>query len=171
MSLLLAIIGWSLFGIAILSGLGLNLLGLFGNWVILLTIGVAAVVTSFAHFGGWTIPILLVLAVLGEVLETGASGVGAARFGGGKGAIVWAIGGSIVGGILGSGVLLIIGTIIGACLGAFAGAFTYEFMMRRERGIESAVHIGAGAAAGKVTGIVLKSGVGILMLIIAAFNL
>lgn len=173
MSLVLAIIGWTLFGMAILVGLGLNLVGLFGNWIILLAVGAAAVLSGFGHFGGWTIAILFFLAVIGEVFETVASGVGAARFGGGKGAIIWAIGGSIAGGILGTPLIPIpiLGTILGACLGAFGGAFTHEFMNRRERGIESAVHVGAGAAVGKVTGILLKSGVGVLMLIIAAFNL
>lgn len=169
MSLALTIIGWTVFGLLILMGLVLNLVGLFGNWLILAAVGGAAVLSGFEHFGGWTLPVLLVLAVLGEVFEMLAAGVGAAKFGGGKGAITAALVGCVLGAIAGSPLFPIIGTIIGACVGAFAAAALYEFLMREKR-IHEAAWVGAGAAAGKIGGIVLKGAVGLLMLLIAALS-
>lgn len=165
----LAITGWTLFGIAIAVGLLLDLIGLFGNWIILLAIAAAMLLTGFEHFGWWTVGILLVLAILGEVLEMLAAGAGAARFGGGKGAITAAVVGCIAGAILGSPILPIIGTILGACLGAFAAAALYEYLMM-ERTLGQAMNVGFGAAAGKVAGIFFKFFVGLVMLGVAAFN-
>ena len=167
--LILAIIGWTLFGLAVFVGLMLDMVGLFGNWIILVAVGIAAAMTGFEHFGGWTIVILLVLAVLGEALETFASGVGTAKFGGGRGAIFASIVGCIAGAVVGTPIFPIVGTIVGACLGAFLGAALYEFLMN-ERGVHEAAWIGVGAAAGKVGGLFAKTFIGFAMLLVAALN-
>ncbi|MEX2015315.1 MAG: DUF456 domain-containing protein [Candidatus Hydrogenedentales bacterium] len=169
MDAVIAVAGWTLFGVAIAIGLLLDLVGLFGNWIILLAITAAMLLTGFEHFTWWTVGILLVLAILGEVLETIAAGMGAARFGGGKGAITAAVVGCIAGAILGSPILPIIGTILGACLGAFAAAALYEYLMM-DRTVGQAMNVGFGAAAGKVAGIFLKFFVGLIMLGIAALQ-
>jgi uncharacterized protein YqgC (DUF456 family) len=167
MGTLLAILGWSLFGIVIVAGLVLDLVGLFGNWLILCAVGVAAVATNFEHFGGWTLPILLGLAIAGEVAELLASGVGAKKFGGSKGAVTAAVVGCIAGAIIGSPIFPIIGTIIGACGGAFLAAALYEFLMQ-DRSASEAAYTGFGAALGKVAGIFLKAFFGAAMLVVAA---
>ena len=69
MALILAILGWTLFGAVVLAGLALDLVGLFGNWVILGAVGAAWAVTGFTHFGVWSLAALAGLAVLGEVIE------------------------------------------------------------------------------------------------------
>ncbi len=166
MATLLAILGWSLFAIAIIVGLILDLVGLFGNWLILGAVGVAAVATDFAHFGGWTLPILLGLATAGEVAEFFAAGVGAKKFGGSKGAVTSAVLGCILGAIVGSPLFPIIGTIIGACAGAFIAATMYEFLMQ-DRSVSEAAYTGVGAALGKVAGIFLKAFFGVAMLVVA----
>lgn len=170
LSTALAILGWSLFGVAVMAGLALDLVGLFGNWIILGAVGVVALVSGFDHFGGWTIPVLAVLAVAGEVLEGVASGMGAAKFGGGKGAITASIIGCLLGAAIGTPVFPIVGTVAGACAGAFIGATLYEFLMR-EKGAGAAMCVGVGAAAGRVAGIFLKAFVGFAMLLIAFLNL
>ena len=81
MSLALAILGWSIFVLAVVIGLVLDLLGLFGNWIILGAVGVAAAVSGFDHFGGYTLVFLVLLAVLGEVFEAVAAGAGAVWLG------------------------------------------------------------------------------------------
>ena len=169
MALALAILGWTLFTLAILVGLTLDLVGLFGNWIILLAVGLAAWATGFEHFGVWTLLALLVLAVAGEVLETLAAGAGAARFGGGRGAIVAALVGCIAGAIIGTPFLLIIGTVVGACIGAFAAATLYEFIVS-EKSPDDALRVGFGAALGKVAGLFAKTFVGFAMLLIAALT-
>lgn len=169
MSLALAILGWGMFALAVVVGLILDFLGLFGNWIILGAIGVAAAVSGFDHFGGYTLVFLVMLAVLGEVLEAVAAGAGAAKFGGGRGAIVMALVGAIVGAILGTPIFPVIGTLIGACVGAFAFATLYEYLARG-RDIESATRTGFGAALGKIGGVFAKTFVGVVMLLVAFLN-
>lgn len=169
MAMLLSIFGWGLFGLAILVGLALDILGLFGNWIILGAVGIAAVLSGFNHFGAWTLPILIGLAVIGEILEAGAAGVGAAKFGGGRGTVVASLVGCMLGAVFGTPWFPIVGTLIGACLGAFLGATAYEFI-QSERPLQEAAYIGLGAALGKVAGLFLKTFVGIAMLITAALN-
>ena len=171
MGLLISILGWTIFVLAIIAGIGLNLLGLFGNWVILGAIGVAALVSGFTHFGGYTLPILLGFAILGEVLETGAAGVGAARFGGGKGAIGSSLIGCILGAILFTPLIPIpiVGTLIGGCIGAFLGGGMYEYL-QREKSVRESVQVGFGAALGKIGGVMAKSVIGFIMLLIALFT-
>ena len=169
MSVALAVLGWSLFAVIVLAALLLDLLGLFGNWIILGAVGAAAVISGFDHFGGYTLVILLVLAILGEVLEAVAAGVGAARYGGGKGAIVAALVGTLVGAIVGTPLFPILGTIAGACAGAFFFATLYEFLVSN-RGLDSATRIGFGAALGKIGGVFAKTFVGFAMLLAAFLN-
>lgn len=157
---------WTVFAILVLAGLALNMLGLFGNWLILLGLIIVWMSTGFVHFGWVGIGIFLVLAVLGEVFETVASAVGAERFGGTKGTMVAAVVGAIGGGILGTPVLPIIGTLIGAIAGSFAAAAVYE-IIQSEKPLAQAVYTGFGAALGKVGGILLKFAMGVLMLLAA----
>lgn len=161
--------GWALFALAIVVGLGLDLVGLFGNWIILGAVAVAWVATGFDHFGLFGLVFMTGFAVLGEVLETLLAGYGAKKFGGSKGSMVAALAGCIAGAILGSGVLFIVGTLIGACAGAFGGAALYEFI-QMEKTHKEALWTGVGAALGKVGGLFAKMFCGIAMLVIAALS-
>ncbi|HOE67711.1 MAG TPA: DUF456 domain-containing protein [Candidatus Hydrogenedentes bacterium] len=162
----LAIGGWTAFGVAIGVGLLLDLLGLFGNWIILGAVAVAWAATGFEHFNVWTLVILTVLAIVGEVLETAAAGYGAAKFGGGRGAIVAAVAGCLIGAVAGTPVFPIVGTLLGACVGAFAGAALYEYLML-EKSVRASMWTGLGAAIGKALGIFAKLFVGFAMLLVA----
>ncbi|PCJ52714.1 MAG: hypothetical protein COA73_16070 [Candidatus Hydrogenedentota bacterium] len=168
-STILAITGWFAFGLAILIGLLLDMVGLFGNWIILGAVGFAAALTGFDHFGGYTLLILLGLAILGEILEAGAAGAGAAQFGGSKGSMLWAIIGCILGAILFTPLIPIpiVGTIIGACIGSFAGATLYEFLQAKKQ-LHTAAWVGMGAAMGKVAGMFAKTLIGVIMIAVAA---
>jgi uncharacterized protein YqgC (DUF456 family) len=165
----LPVIGWVLFGLAILVGLILDLLGLFGNWVILGAVVVAWIVMGFEHFSIATIVILTILAIVGEIVEAAAAGFGAKKFGGTKGSMVAAVVGCILGAILGSPVFPILGTLAGACVGAFAGATLYEFL-QAEKKAQHAAWAGLGAALGKVAGMLAKVVVGLIMLGVAAWT-
>ncbi len=161
--------GWSLFGLAIIAGLGLDLVGLFGNWIILGAVALAWVATGFEHFGIVGLGFMAGFAVLGEVLETALAGYGARKFGGSKGSMVAALVGCLLGTIPGTAVLPIIGTLIGACLGAFVGAALYEYI-KLEKKAGEAMWTGLGAAIGKVGGVFAKLFCGMAMLIIAYFT-
>ncbi|HNZ17699.1 MAG TPA: DUF456 domain-containing protein [Candidatus Hydrogenedentes bacterium] len=167
MTLFLAIVGWTLFSLAVLVGIALDLVGLFGNWVILGAVLIAWVVTGFEHFGLLALGVMLGLAILGELIESGAAGLGASQFGGSKGSIVAAIIGCVVGAVAGTPLFPVIGTLVGACLGAFIGAALHEYL-NRERTAAQSMWTGAGAAMGKVFGLFAKALVGFIMLLVAA---
>jgi len=165
----LAILGWSAFGIAIMVGLALDLVGLFGNWIILAAMVVAWIVMGFVPFGWLGIGLMFGLAVLGEVLETLAAGYGAKKFGGSKGSMLAALAGCLAGAILGTPLFPIIGTLIGACIGAFVGAALWEYIKHEKRPGE-ALWTGLGAAIGKVAGLFVKTLVGFAMLVVGVLT-
>lgn len=169
MSAVLAVLGWIVFGVAILAGLILDLVGLFGNWVILVALACVWAFTGFDHFGIWAMAGCLALAIAGEVIETLAAGYGAAKFGGSRGAIISALVGCIAGAIFGTPIFPIVGTLIGACLGAFAGATAHELLLMRKSASQAA-WTGFGAALGKIGGMVAKLLVGLGMLLVAALT-
>lgn len=167
----LAVLGWSAFGIAILIGLALDLLGLFGNWIILAAMVIAWIVLGFAPFGWVGIGLMLALAVLGEILETVAAGFGAKKFGGSKGSMVAALVGCLGGAVLFTPIIPVplVGTLIGACIGAFVGAALWEYI-RHEKKPGEALWTGLGAAIGKVAGLFAKTLVGFAMLVVAVLT-
>ncbi len=166
MSAALAIAGWSLFVVAVMAGIVLNLVGLFGNWVILAALVALWACTGLVHFGALALIALAGLAVLGEVLEMLASSYGASKFGGGKGAMAAALVGCIAGAIVGTPWFPIVGTLIGACLGAFAGAAGYEVLIT-QKDARTAAWTGLGAALGKIGGLLAKFAMGVIMLVVA----
>ena len=169
MDTFLMITGWTLFGLVVITGLGLNVLGLFGNWLILLAILFAWWLTDFIHFGVWSLIIMFVLCVMGEVLETALAGYGARRFGGSRGAMVAALVGCIAGAILGSPVFPVVGTLVGGFAGAVGAASLYELLYHK-RTYQAAFWTGLGAGAGKIGGIAAKFLCGIVILVLALFS-
>lgn len=167
MCTLLAIVGWGLFVLAVIIGLTLDLVGLFGNWVILCAVGAAWALTGFERFGAGALVVLAVLAALGEVVEALAAGYGASRFGGSRGSIVAALAGCLGGAALGTAWFPVVGTLIGACVGAFLGATLSEYLLM-EKEAHEAFWTGFGAALGKVAGMFAKTLVGLVMLGVAA---
>lgn len=157
-----------------LAGLALNLLGLPGLW--LMVIGHIA----YGWLTGWTIvswqSILAVglLACLAELLEFLAGAAGSKSAGGSKRSVVGAVTGGIVGGIVFTPMIPIpiVGTVLGACIGAFAGAAILE---ASKQGAEPELRgeyfgrlgkVGWGAFKGRLYGTVLKTLVGVAMLVV-----
>ena len=169
MACVLGVVGWVCFGLAIIVGLLLNLVGLFGNWVILGAVGSAWVLTGFLHFGVWSMLGMLLLAVLGELLEMLAAGYGASRFGGGRGAAAASLAGCVAGAILATPWFPLIGTLAGAILGAFTGALVYEVLIGKKTAGAS-LRTGMGAALGRIGGTAAKLAVGFVMLVLAALT-
>ena len=169
MTTALAVLGWSVFGLAVCAGLLLDLVGLFGNWIILGAVAAAWFVTGFGHFGGWAVLAMLILAVLGEAIEVVAASLGASKFGGGKGAALAAMFGCLAGAVVGTPMFPLLGTLAGACLGAFAAAAAYEIAIMR-KSIQGAVRTGFGATLGKIGGLLAKMLIGLLILLVAALT-
>lgn len=168
----LVVFGWGAFSLALLLGVGLNLIGLFGSWIIIGAVGIAYVATGFGHFEVATLVALVALAIAGEVAETAAAGYGAAKFGGDRGAIVAAVVGCLVGAVFGTPLIPIplVGTVVGACAGAFIGAMLYE-MIVLEKKVHIAARTGFGAALGKVGGMFAKFAVALVMVVLTTLDL
>jgi uncharacterized protein YqgC (DUF456 family) len=158
-----------------LAWLLLNLLGLPGNWLIVITTGIVMWVQAGSagpFFSVTTLVAVTVLAVLGEVLELAAGAAGARQAGGTRRGSFGALVGGIVGAIAGSFLipLPVIGSIIGACAGAFVGALFLEFGGGRT--LAESVRSGWGAGKGRLWGTVIKLAIGgaiWLIVAVAAF--
>jgi uncharacterized protein YqgC (DUF456 family) len=153
-----------------LGGLALVLVTLPGLWVMTAASAVYALATHEHHLGPRTLLVLFLLSLGAEIVELTAGGAAARKAGGGRRASIGALIGGIVGGIVGSFVLPLVLTIVGICLGAFVGAAGFELLGGGEA-IHS-VRVGWGAAKGRFLGVILKLGIGIVMLLlilIAAF--
>ena len=124
---------FSLFIILLILFWILNLVGLPGNWLIVVLSLLWMLFGPESYETTWlTIAILIGLAALGEAIEFGTSVVGTKKMGGsGRGATLSVVG-SVIGGIAGAILGLpipiplvgsLVGSLLFASLGAFIGAF------------------------------------------------
>ncbi len=147
----------------------LTVVTLPGNWLMLLAAGIAQVWSTrdggAGAYSGWTLGALAVLAVLGEVAET-AMGAAGAKAGGARSRGAWgAVLGSLAGALVGTVVLAfvpIVGTLAGALIGAGLGAFVGE-LTYGDRRAGQLLAPAAGAAAGRVAGVIAKAAIGAVM--------
>tara|TARA_Y100001978_G_scaffold168823_1_gene157427 strand:- start:2142 stop:2825 length:684 start_codon:yes stop_codon:yes gene_type:complete len=151
----------------------LGILGLPGNWLMLIATAIYALaVPTDATASLWWIvmTILLVLAIAGEVIEMFASAHGVRKHGGSKrsallsfaGALI----GAIIGAIIGTGVMPIIGSLLGALLlsgaGALVGAFLGEQWIGRS--VDDSLQVGQAAFWARLAGTAAKMVIGCVML-------
>ena len=156
----------------------LSLITLPGNWIV---VGLAALFAwLFPEVDGrgvtWaTVIALLVLAVIGELVEFGASAAGAAKQGASRRSVVLSILGAIVGSIGGLAIgapIPVLGpfimALVGGAAGAFAGAYLGEAWKGRPE--DDRVAAGRGAFFGRIWGTVGKLAVGAIMLAILTWD-
>lgn len=148
------------------AGVLLTLATLPGTWLAVL-VATACWVWKPEMLGWWSIGGSLALAVVGEVLESVASGVGAAKAGGGRSSVVGGIIGGLLGAVLGTVFLPIpiVGTIVGAVVGAGLGAGLAERGAGDATWRESA-SIAKGAALGRLMSVFLKGVIALLIAVI-----
>jgi uncharacterized protein YqgC (DUF456 family) len=142
----------------------MTLLGFPGNWVMFGSAAAYAYLTrdaSSLNLGWPTVAVVGGLAVLGELLELGASAMGVARVGGSRRGALLALIGSMVGAIVGLFVGLpipIVGSLIAvvffSALGALAGAMLGEQWKGRES--HERWEVGKAAFWGRLLGTVAK---------------
>jgi uncharacterized protein YqgC (DUF456 family) len=165
-------IHWTLIGCFALLGGGCVLLVIMqlpGTWaMMLLGLGVQCadawwLADGHATAGWWALGIALVLALLGEIIET-AAGVAGAKMGGGHKRGMWGSLIGAIGGALGGTFLIpipLIGSLIGAIGGAFIGALIGETSGSKARSLAKAMKPAAGAAAGRAAGTIAKVAIAI----------
>jgi uncharacterized protein len=147
-----------------LAAVSLNVVSLPGNWVIL----AAGLAMSIYHGGrqpNWVALVaILVVLLAAELIEFLSGMIGARKFGASKTAAWAAIGGAIVGGLVGvppiTLITLGIDHLFAAVAGAFLAAWIVELM--KQRPMKQALLAALGAALGRGTGLAAKIGAGIL---------
>jgi len=147
-------------GVSGLAGLLMVPLGLPGLWVMVLGLLAFGWLTDFRSVGLWTTTIVVVLAFLGEIIESWLGFRFAKRYGGSNRAAWGALIGGIVGAIVGVPVP-IIGSIIGAFAGSFAGAVIFEYSYSARTG--TALAAGWGALLGRAAAAAAKIGLGVVI--------
>lgn len=149
---------WAVLLIALNSvWLMLNLLALPGNWLMVIsTLLVAVVNWKAGMFSQPTLVVIVLLAILAEVAELLAGAVGAKKAGGTRRGATGALFGGMIGGLVGTFVIPVpvIGSLLGICVGACAGALVLELMGGRQ--FLAAMRSGVGAGMGSLAGTVLK---------------
>ena len=150
----------------------LTLLGLPGNWLMLL-VGIAGWwLSDWTMFAWGTLLAAGLLAGLGELLELLAGLAGTRRAGGSRRASLAAIAGGVAGAIVGTAAIPI--PVVGTLLGAAGGAFLLAMLVERGRGVPSpaALRTGLGAGVGQLLGTLAKTAVGAaiwVLLTVAAY--
>jgi uncharacterized protein len=154
--------------VALIVGWLVNILGLPGLWVMVLAhLAYGWMTTWETHVGLSSVIVLFLMATIAELVEFAAGAAGSAQAGGTKRGMLGAIVGGLVGGIVGS-ILIpipIVGTIIGAVGGSFCGAAVVERMINNDT--QKALRVGIGAAKGRFAGIIIKSTIGAMMIVIS----
>lgn len=138
-----------------------------GTWFMLgLTCLVAWWQWSKETIGPGTLVALVVLAVMGELIEMGASSLGAARAGGTRRGMLGAMAGGVLGAIAGSIFIpvLVLGTLLGASLGAGVGSVIGDRTAGRTWRL--ATEAGTGAAKGKLLGTIGKLVIAVTMWVV-----
>lgn len=153
--------------VLLVVGFSLNVMSLPGLWVMVASLVGYALVTGWGVYVGWPgVIAAVVLAGIGEVLETVLGGAAAKKAGGSTRAGFAALIGGLAGAFFFGLPLPIVGTIIGACLGAFGGALLAELTVQGDA-LHSA-RVGYAAAVGRLLGILSKLGVGMVLLVVSA---
>ncbi len=143
----------------LLLGLVMIPFGLPGTWIIAgAALGYSILVPG--SVGMFTIIMVSVLAVIGEVIEFTLTAKYTKKYGGSRRASWGAVIGGMVGAFMGVPVP-IVGSVIGAFLGAFVGAFVAE--ISRGTGGSGATRVATGALIGRALAAAMKVGIGVAM--------
>jgi len=127
----------------VLPGAALVLAGtLLGAWI-----------DDFTRVGGWTVGVLVALAVLSWVLDYVAGVLGARKVGASREALIGAAVGTVAGLLLG---------FVGVLVLPFVGAAAGEYLARRDH--RAAARVGVGAGLGLVVAMVAKVVIAFVMI-------
>lgn len=171
---------WIILFVVLLCGLwATNLVGLPGNWLMILS----AIAWMFLgpadyQFGWLAILVLVVLAGIGELIEFGASVLGTKKLGGSNLGATCSVVGSIAGGIAGAflGIpvpIPLVGMLVGSLIFAGVGAWIGATLGERWAGksVQQSVQIGGAAFLGRIMGTIGKVVVGLAMLVFTGFSM
>jgi uncharacterized protein YqgC (DUF456 family) len=156
-----------IFYLYLLLALVINVAGLPGNWVLVATAAVVAVIPGFGDLTWTWFFVILGLALLGEAIESLLGLVVVAKKGGTRWGVIGSFLGGFAGVIAGSAVAPPFGGVVLGLVGAFLGAVAGEYMRERRSG--EAVRVGFWAFVGRSIAILGKiaCGAGIVWILVA----
>jgi uncharacterized protein len=146
------------------AGLVLVVLTLPGLWLITASSAIYALLTHQHSLGFKTLAALFLLSLAGEAFELFSGSAAARKSGGSRRGMIGGIVGGIAGGIIGSFFLPIVLSIVGICIGSFIGAAGLE-LLGGQQAVQS-MSIGLSAAKGRFAGMIVKFGIGLVMLLL-----
>jgi|SRR3954447_6391725 uncharacterized protein YqgC (DUF456 family) len=145
--------------LVLILGLIMIPFGLPGTWIIAgAALGYSLLVPGSISI--FTVVLIAVLAVIGEVIEFTLTAKYTRKYGGSRRASWGAMIGGVVGAIVGTPVPLV-GNVIGAFVGAFVGAFAFE--LSGGGGGTQATRVATGALIGRALASAMKVGIGVAM--------
>ena len=160
--------------LALLACWLLTLLGLPGNWLMVVATSIYSYLIpahSPAALGWRAVVAILALAAMGEIVELLVSAMGVRKTGGSRRGAVMALAGSIGGGILGAFIgvpIPLIGSVIAAVffagLGAMVGAIFGEISAGQR--LDTSWRVGKAAFWGRLAGTLGKVLLGAVMIVV-----
>jgi uncharacterized protein len=153
----------ALLGILVMiAALVLIPLGVPGTWIMVGVLGVGALA---GEVGLMVLITAVVLAGIAELVEFAASARMNRRYGGSRGAFWGAVLGGICGVIIGLPVP-VIGSVVAGFIGSFLGAAAAT--MFESNDYQRSFDVGRGAVLGRILSAAIKTGVGIVILVMGA---
>lgn len=153
---------YSLAGLLCLVGFILSCLSLSGTWLVLAASGLVAWVRWPEFPGIGTLVVFLLLCIGVELAEAMAGSWGVQKRGGSKAAGWAALGGGLLGMLLGGFIPIpVLGNLLGMLAGSFGCAFLVEHAKMKKAG--HAAHVATGAVLSRLAVIFLKIGVTLAM--------
>jgi uncharacterized protein YqgC (DUF456 family) len=140
-----------------------HILGLPANWFILAILALWAWLVPHADIPLTTFAFFTLAALVGELVEFALQSFGAHKYGATRSGNWGALGGAILGAIIGAPFFLGLGALVGAVGGAYLGCLGIELINKRP--LPEAKQAALGAMLGKVLGMAVKIGIGIVLLI------
>lgn len=137
-----------------LLSLGAILVGLPGNWLILILTIVFGFISEWQVISYVETAVLAGLLLLGELLETLLALKGANKYKPSKWAYVATVAGAIVGALIGTSIVPLIGSVVGAACGVFL--FTYLTESYVSGNADQAERVAKSAMIGSLIGMCLK---------------
>ena len=147
--------------------LGLHAVSLPANWILLALAGVWKWMHPETMDAGWGFFGLLAgLCLLGEGLEQAVQLYGGKRYGSSGKGMLGAFLGGFAGAIIGAPILFGLGAVPGALIGAYGGGLVFELV--HDRPMAEAHHSAMGNLLGRVAGMILKLGLGMVIFVLCA---
>ncbi len=161
---------FSLAALLCFIGFVLSCLSLSGTWAVFLATLLVAL-NRWPDFPGiGTLIVFLLICIITEIIEAFAGAWGVQKRGGSKAAGWAALGGGLIGMLIGTVVipLPVVGSLTGMMAGSFGSAFLVEHAKMKKA--DHAAHVATGAVLARLGVIFLKVGMTLLMSLILAIG-